>query len=326
MRFLLVFIALSGFCSPLYAGFEDKLKEALEEYVEKETDGALDKWLHKGEKSKAINLRFVGAELFETDKLTPLADPAGTDIPAPPPTASTNPEKACFDLVQGKIAWDHAGHKTWSPTNINRLCQGAVSAPEPGKCFQYTLFNGSDWGQTTHHKVGWSEAVSLCAGTANSATTTQCFKTKISAGQSVPQAITACGKKELIRTLPVATLVTRPLRTNTVALAVNQEKACYDYVQGNIPWDNAGKNKNWSAANVNRLCKGTTSQYSPGNCFKYVMFDGNDWGKRTADKVDWQVAVDLCEGISNNRDTTSCFKEAIKSGKTLADAIKQCEK
>src|SRR5688572_11297312 len=155
MRLLLVFVVLLGISPYLHADVEEKLKATLEDYIKKEADGALDKWLDKKEKPKAVDLKFSASSTV-SEKLTPLADVTSGDLPAPPPAATTHPEKDCFDLVQGKIAWDHAGHKTWSPTNINRLCQGATNAPEPGKCFQYALFNGSDWGQTTHHNVGWS--------------------------------------------------------------------------------------------------------------------------------------------------------------------------
>jgi hypothetical protein len=122
-------------------------------------------------------------------------------------------------------------------------------------------------------------------------------------------------------------IFTKPVLTTYTALQPPlAESDCYKYVQGNIPWDLAGKNKNWNKANVKRLCKGTTSKYSPGNCFRYVMFKGSSWGKKAKHKVNWNKAIDLCEGISNNRDVTTCFKNAIAAGKSLDRSIKLCEK
>lgn len=207
------------------------------------------------------------------------------------------------------------------------MCEGTQKASEPVSCFKYAMFSGSQWGQTGAHTVTWGEALGLCAGTSNANTVTTCFKDKIKANYSVNSAINAC-KTGATATPAVAVLNTRVLNTAPLAVAVaaNQEQACFNYVQGKIAWDNAGKNTTWGSGNVQRLCKGTTSQYSPGNCFKYVLFSGTSWGKRPTDQVGWQQAIDLCEGISNNQETTTCFKNAIGSGKSLDAAIKLCEK
>lgn len=331
---VVLLFCLTGLVSQVYAGsWEDKLKEALEEYVEGEIDKASGKLSGEGSEDKVpkpvtVHLKFSGADAPSSEQFTPLSEPerGTTVVLAQPATTDTDPERACFNLVQGKVAWNHSGNNQWSPNNIKRLCEGTDKASEPVSCFKYAMFSGSQWGQTSAHTVTWGEALNLCAGTNNANTVTTCFKDKIKAGFSVNSAINACRSGGAVT--PAVALVNPGIlhTTPVVIAAANQEEACFNYVQGKIAWDNAGKNKTWSPANVQRLCKGTTSQYSPGNCFQYVLFSGSSWGKRPTDQVGWQQAIDLCEGISNNQETTSCFKNAIGSGKSLDAAIKLCEK
>lgn len=170
----------------------------------------------------------------------------------------------------------------------------------------------------------WSKAIDLCAGTSNARQTGECFKSRIAKNDTLDKAISQCAKYKPAKTAVfIPTLINvPPVRTN----AKNEETSCYNYVQGKIAWDNQGKQKSWNANNVKRLCKGTTSTYSPGNCFKYAMFKGSQWGKTSAHKMDWNKALDLCEGISNAQQVTGCFKDAIKNGNSLNQAIKSCEK
>ena len=118
----------------------------------------------------------------------------------------------------------------------------------------------------------------------------------------------------------------RPVILSPGVIAPLKEKECFSHVQGRIAWDNAGKAKKWASSNVKKLCKATTSKSAPGDCFKYVMRSGSSWGKKSTHKVNWQTAMDLCEGIVNYNKTTVCFKNAIKSGKNLNAAIKYCER
>lgn len=68
--------------------------------------------------------------------------------------AQTPMEQQCFDMVQGKVAWDKAGSTSWQEGNLR----------------------------------------SLCAGTTNPQGTIDCFKTKIAAGITYGPAIQACSK------------------------------------------------------------------------------------------------------------------------------------
>ena len=99
----------------------------------------------------------------------------------------------CEKMVQGKIAWDYKGSKTWNPTNVNRLCKGAEKSAEPAKCFKRVMHGGINWGGGT--QWAWKNALDLCEGTLNANATIGCFQAKIQAGIKWPQAIKDCDRR-----------------------------------------------------------------------------------------------------------------------------------
>ena len=117
--------------------------------------------------------------------LTPVAVPD----PDPEPTtvvvsAETPSEKACFDAVQGKVAWSQAGGTNWDPANIKNLCKGAVDPQARIACFSARIQKLDDWAKaiegcrnagTTTASSGTSSSTNLSA--ANSGTTEEqaCF-------------------------------------------------------------------------------------------------------------------------------------------------------
>ena len=100
------------------------------------------------------------------------------------------PSTACEKMVQGKIAWDYKGSKTWNPTNVKRLCKGAENSAEPAKCFERVMHGRINWGGGT--QWAWKNALDLCEGTLNANATISCFQAKIKAGIKWPQAIKDC--------------------------------------------------------------------------------------------------------------------------------------
>ena len=99
---------------------------------------------------------------------------------------------ACATFVQGKIAWDYQGNKKWSTTNLNRLCKGAVSSTEPGRCIQRVMHGGINWGGGTKWQL--NNAINLCEGSTNANKTISCFQQSIRSRQSWQQAIKGCSK------------------------------------------------------------------------------------------------------------------------------------
>jgi hypothetical protein len=110
-----------------------------------------------------------------------------TNAPPRPPALRGS---TCDTSVQGKIAWDYAGSKNWSPQNIARLCRGAEGSVEPGRCFQQVMHGGVDWGGGKRWQ--WPDAVDLCGGSIDAMATVTCYQGLVRKGRTGPDAIAAC--------------------------------------------------------------------------------------------------------------------------------------
>lgn len=60
-------------------------------------------------------------------------------------TAPTPQEQACFNAVQGKVAYDQAGSKTWSEVNLRKLCQHTTNPNTTIACFQREIQAHNSW-------------------------------------------------------------------------------------------------------------------------------------------------------------------------------------
>lgn len=54
-------------------------------------------------------------------------------------------EQDCFNLVQGKVAYDKAGNKNWGEANIRRLCKNTAYPARTIDCFNLRMANYGDW-------------------------------------------------------------------------------------------------------------------------------------------------------------------------------------
>lgn len=68
----------------------------------------------------------------------------------------------------------------------------------------------------------------------------------------------------------------------------NYEQQCYNMVQGRVPWNKQG-NTSWSAANVQRLCRGTTNPNALVACFSRWINANTGWSQ----------AIDICRANYN---------------------------
>lgn len=325
MNYLAVRIVLL-FCAGIFVfsdtvnaqDLDELLKGALKDYLEEKAEDAGINIPGRGQ-PKNVDLRFTGAEAPSTETFEALYSVEETPSTAPTtPSTETAAETACYNLVQNRIAWNTSGSKSWNPKNIRKLCDGATVAAAPPACFSTAMFRGSAWGKKPTHKMNWMLATQLCAKATSASAPITCLKSRLRANYSLQNAVNACDTNP-------RTVAVRPRPTPTPAPRL-QESECYSYVQGRIAWDAANKNKNWNKTNVQRLCKGTTSKYSPGNCFTYAMHQGAKWGKRPGDVMNWSKAIDLCEGTSNAKKTTTCFKNLITAGKSVDQAVARCDR
>ncbi len=232
-----------------------------------------------------------------------------------PAKAASPAETACFNNVQGKIAWNYSNNKNWSPNNIQNLCAGTSNWQQPGKCFNDVMFGGVNWGGGTQWQ--WQNALNLCKGSNNAFNTVKCFKNKINNGQPWQQAIAACNSNPGLQQGGNQGWPGSP----TPVTPANAEAQCYDKVQGQIAW-NYSNNKNWADINVKNLCAGTHHPAQPGKCFERVMFSGINWGGGT--QWQWQNALNLCKGTENANNRINCFNNKIANGVPWQTAIPQC--
>lgn len=94
---------------------------------------------------------------------------------------------SCYETIQGKVAWDYAGHQSWAEDNVRRLCAGQENSAEPGACFEQAMHSGEYGGAWS-----WRDAIDLCAGSANAGKTLSCFREATRQGFDRRTAIGRC--------------------------------------------------------------------------------------------------------------------------------------
>jgi len=59
--------------------------------------------------------------------------------------AQTALEQQCYNAVQGKVAWNQAGNKTWDVGNLHALCYGTTNPSATISCFQNEIRSHNNW-------------------------------------------------------------------------------------------------------------------------------------------------------------------------------------
>ena len=158
----------------------------------------------------------------------------------------TQEETNCYNLVQGKVAWDTLGHNSWSEPNARNLCKGTTNA----------------------------------TGTVN------CFKSRISSGLTWDKAITACSPTAIAATPPTTPptvttpLVSQPLPSKTPYNY--SEERCVNMIQDHVMYDGNTFAKHWSDQNLANLCRGTLRPMKTVECFIGSMKKQGNWQVATA--------------------------------------------
>ncbi len=84
--------------------------------------------------------------------------PTSTPRPTPPPRPAANTEQTCYNLIQGKVAWNRSGSKSWSSGNVKDLCSGTRNPAATRDCFTRGINMGK----------GWAAATASCKSNTNS--------------------------------------------------------------------------------------------------------------------------------------------------------------
>ncbi len=62
-------------------------------------------------------------------------------------TGAISEADVCARAVQGKVAWNQSGSKTWNPVNVEKLCRGTTDANATIECFESQIAAGTGWRQ-----------------------------------------------------------------------------------------------------------------------------------------------------------------------------------
>jgi hypothetical protein len=75
--------------------------------------------------------------------------------------AETPEELACYNDVQGKVAWSQSGDRNWQPENARSLCKGVLQPAKRIACFEKGILAHDNW----------DKAIKDCAQTGGAAST-----------------------------------------------------------------------------------------------------------------------------------------------------------
>lgn len=59
----------------------------------------------------------------------------------------TREEQYCYDMVQGKVAWDASGNTKWVEANARNLCKRTTNPKKTVQCFHANIADGQTWQQ-----------------------------------------------------------------------------------------------------------------------------------------------------------------------------------
>jgi len=239
----------------------------------------------------------------------------------PPPEVAG--QTACERLVQGNIAWNDAGDTAWTPRRLDLLCEETARPTQPLLCFDRLFHGKGPWDEMIGGN--WRRAALLCSGTNSVRDTTACvnraLKTAAADSESTPRI--------LDRGEPVPASVASPEETfGAVLNACNPRRTtdrsarCKSFVQGNIPWSDAGY-RDWQPEVLAELCGKTRAPQQPGLCFFRAMQGEISEARQGLSK--WAYAVRLCSGTNDANTRLACYKREREAGKESRAAINACK-
>jgi len=156
----------------------------------------------------------------------------------------TAEEANCYNMVQGKVAWDAEGKFTsWVEGNLRKLCKGTTNATGTVSCFRSKISGG----------LIWNQAIDACLPTS-----------------SAPAPTNSTEASE--RSLQLKQYEQRQSYTQ-------EETKCANMIQGKVAYDAGGKFTTWVDGNLRKLCKGTTNASATVSCFRSKIAAGLIWNQ-----------------------------------------------
>jgi hypothetical protein len=119
----------------------------------------------------------------------------------------------------------------------------------------------------------------------------------------------------------VAGVVALAIYLLTPPAFTTEERACADYIQGRIAWNDDG-NTQWTETSLKDLCQGTERPVQPGLCFNNIRNIPLERGAEV--QRDWKNAVALCTGTNDAQERISCYRNKVALNQHFRDAIETC--
>ena len=186
-------------------------------------------------------------------------------------TSLTPEERACFDNVNGKVAWNRAGSTAWGNGNILKLCEGTRYPQVRLKCFQSEVQRTDDWELAVMSCKHAEASLKPAMQTGDAFSFLQCRDLKINVeGLDWQTADAQCAAEQ---TAPADD----PSKAQTGALPTlsELEQICFDAVQGKVAWNQQG-NTQWLESNVRILCGQTPNPEWTVSCFQQQIASHGD--------------------------------------------------
>lgn len=299
----------------------------------------LDAWVDKC----ASDPKGAEAELNRLSKpgSQPPPPPSEDGPVAPTPAAAVggSEEARCQSMVDGQVAYDRNGSRSWDPGNVAALCAGATDADARIACFENRIAAGEPW----------STAIPACAADDGAAS------------PEVPVDQGPAATEPPVDQEPPAT---EPPQ-DTVGPAPSggaEEERCKSMLDGQVAWDQNGSTV-WQPGNIAALCDGATDADARIACFEDRIAAGEGWSTAIAacaaddsasapdepappaassaeaelcksllqDQVPWQTSPTierrwaeedlnaLCGGTTDAAATVQCFQDALYNGGDQSD-------
>jgi hypothetical protein len=188
-------------------------------------------------------------------------DNGGTPHEEPPATSApgNDEEMRCRTMVDGRVAYDQAGHNAWQPENIEALCAGATDAEARIACFERGIADHNDWNRAITECIGGGDGDNYQPP---------------SPAEPEPEAMP-----------PEAEL------PGTEACDVAEEELCKSLLQDQVPWTTSNPSdpgtRHWQQNNLDRLCHCTSGAADTVRCFQEALYNNGN-------AVEWPQAIDAC--------------------------------
>lgn len=258
---------------------------------------------------------------------------AGESAPPPPPPGAPAPgpvanggseEQRCMSMVDGRVAYDRSGSKSWDPENIAALCAGATDADARIACFETRIADGDDWRTAIDACVADDSAAPPSMGrppsnappSSGGSEEQRCMSmvdgqvawdqngstdwehgniAALCAGATDADARIACFENRIAAGEDWGTAIPACAADDNSGGAQPQPPSgssaeaarCKALLQDQVPWQTDPPERHWAEEDLDALCDGTTNAAATVRCFQQALWNNGN-------ETDIYTAIDAC--------------------------------